>query len=137
MLSQEIDRRQCFERGNVARTGHHHIGFSAVVSTYPLPNADTSSAVFDGRLHVEPLQCGLLAGDDHIDIMAAPQTMIGDRKQAIGVGRTQGMGLRAVDKVRFARGTTWKSPQSPLLQFPSLGIYKSNLLGSPGGNLLL
>ena len=85
MLPQKIDRRQCFERGDVARTDHHRIGFSPVVGTCPLPNADPSCAMFDGRIYVEPLQCGLLAGDDHIDIMSAPQTVICDRKQAIGV----------------------------------------------------
>src|SRR5712692_8328974 len=87
MLPQEIDRCQCFERGDITGARHHDIGFGPVVCTCPLPNANTGSAVFDGGLHVEPLQCGLLAGNDHIDIMAASQTMIGDGKQAIGVGR--------------------------------------------------
>ena len=30
---------------------------------------------------------GLFAGDDHIDVIAAAQAVVGDREQAVGIGR--------------------------------------------------
>jgi hypothetical protein len=50
----------------------------------PFPNAEPGRAVFDGGIHVQPLQLGLLAGDD--DIIAAAQTVVGYGQQGIGVG---------------------------------------------------
>ena len=43
--------------------------------------------MLDGRVHVEPLRLGLLSGDDHVDIIAAAQAVVGHRKQGIGVRR--------------------------------------------------
>ena len=44
-------------------------------------------AVLDGRIHVEPLRGGLLAGHDHVDVVAAPQAMVRHAQQRVGVGR--------------------------------------------------
>ena len=41
----------------------------------------------DCRVHVQPLGCRLFAGNDHIDIVAAAQAVIGHRQQCIGIGR--------------------------------------------------
>ena len=41
----------------------------------------------NGLLHGQPLRRRVLAGDDHVDIMPAAQTMIHYRQQAVGVGR--------------------------------------------------
>ncbi len=41
----------------------------------------------DGRLDVEPLPFRLLAGNDQINVVAATQTMVGDREQTVGVRR--------------------------------------------------
>ena len=40
-----------------------------------------------GRIDVEPLPLRLLSGNDQVDVIAASQTVIGHRQQAIGVGR--------------------------------------------------
>ena len=41
----------------------------------------------DGRGHVEPLRRRLLAGDDHVDVVAAAQTVVRHREQRVRVGR--------------------------------------------------
>ncbi len=43
--------------------------------------------MFDGGIHVQPLQLRLFAGDDDIDVVAAAQAMVGDREQRVGVRR--------------------------------------------------
>ena len=43
--------------------------------------------MLDGSVHVEPLRRGLFAGDDHIDVIAAAQAVIGHGEQCVGVGR--------------------------------------------------
>ena len=40
-----------------------------------------------GLIHRQPLRRGLLAGDDHVDVVPAAQAVVGDREQAVGVGR--------------------------------------------------
>ena len=41
--------------------------------------------MLDGSLHIQPLQFGLLAGYDYIDVVPAAQAMIGHREKAIGI----------------------------------------------------
>ena len=41
----------------------------------------------DRGVHVEELRRGLLAGHDHVDEVAAPQALVGDRQQRVGVRR--------------------------------------------------
>jgi hypothetical protein len=41
----------------------------------------------DCLVHGQPLRRWLLAGDDEIDVIAAAQAVVGDRQQAVGVGR--------------------------------------------------
>ena len=41
--------------------------------------------MLDGGFHVEILQCGLLSGDDNIDVIATAQTMVGHREQRVCV----------------------------------------------------
>src|SRR5262249_35607304 len=53
----------------------------------PLPDAEASLAVLDRLIHRQPLRCRLLAGDDDVDVVPAAQAVIGDRQQAVGVGR--------------------------------------------------
>jgi hypothetical protein len=43
--------------------------------------------VFDGGIHVQPLQFRLFARNDHIDVIAASQAMVGDGEQGVGVRR--------------------------------------------------
>src|SRR5438270_9394655 len=44
-------------------------------------------AVLDRLIHRQPLRGRLLARNDDIDVVAAAQAVVGDRQQAIGVGR--------------------------------------------------
>ena len=106
VLPQQVDRRQRLERRHVAGAGHHHVGLAALVVARPLPDADARGAVADGRVHVEPLQLGLLAGHDHVDVVAAAQAVVGHRQQAVGVRRQvdpDDVGLLVDDVVDEAR----------------------------------
>ena len=78
VLPQHFDRRQRFQRRHVAAAGHHDIRLAALVVAGPFPDADAGGAMLDGRVHVQPLRRGLLAGDDHVDVIAAAQAMVGD-----------------------------------------------------------
>ena len=75
------------ERRHVAGAGQHHVGLCAFVAARPVPHADPARAVRDRLLHRQVVQRGLLAGDDHVDVVAAAQAVVGDRQQAVGVGR--------------------------------------------------
>ena len=52
-------------------------------SQMPMPAVQCLTAC----VHVQPLRRRLLAGDDHVDAVAAAQAMVGDGQQRIGVGR--------------------------------------------------
>ena len=41
----------------------------------------------NGRVHIEPLQLGLFAGDNYVYVVPTAQTMIRHRKQRVGVRR--------------------------------------------------
>ena len=43
--------------------------------------------MLDGLVHRQPLRRRLLAGDDDVDVVAAAEAVVGDREQAVGVGR--------------------------------------------------
>src|ERR1700730_698019 len=75
-----------FESGNIAGAGHDNVGRAFVVAG-PLPGAESRGAMADCGVHVQPVGRGLLSGADEIDIVAAAQAVIGDREQAIRVGR--------------------------------------------------
>ncbi len=87
MLTEKVYGSERLQRRNVAGASHHHIRLRTLIVAGPFPDAYASGAVFDRRIHVQPLMSGLFASDDHVDIVAAPQTMIGHGKQRIGVGR--------------------------------------------------
>ena len=86
-LAQQRGRGQRFLRGDVAGRGHHYIGFAALVVARPVPDADALGAVLDGGVHVHVLQVHLLVGDDHVDVVLAPQAVIGDGQEAVHVRR--------------------------------------------------
>src|SRR6185436_398433 len=52
-----------------------------------LPYPDARRAMTDRLLHRQPLRRGLFSRHDDVHIMPAPQTMVGGRKQAIGIRR--------------------------------------------------
>jgi hypothetical protein len=79
-------RRPAFRAWDVAAAGHHHVGLAPLSllahSQMPMPAVQCLMAD-----PCQPLQRGLLAGHDHVDVVAAAQAMIGDREQRVGVGR--------------------------------------------------
>ena len=87
VLLQNRDRRERFHGGDVAGAGHHHIGLCAVVGGGPIPDADALGAVGHGFFHGEVLQMLLLVGDDHVDVIARAQAMVGHAEQAVRIGR--------------------------------------------------
>ena len=87
LAPQEIDGRQRLERRHVAAARHHDVGIGVVVVARPRPDPGALGAVLDRRVHVEPLRRGLLAGDDHVDVIARPQAVIDGREQRVRVGR--------------------------------------------------
>ena len=86
VLAQEGHGGERLEGRHIAGAGHDHIGVTRIVAG-PLPDARAGGAVANGRIDVEPLPLRLLAGNDQVDVVAAAQTVIRDRQQAVGVGR--------------------------------------------------
>ena len=87
VLSQQVDGRQRFKRGNIPGAGHDHVRLATLIVRSPWPDAYACSAVFDRSFHVQPLQRRLFAGDDDVHIVAAAQAVIGDGEQGVGIGR--------------------------------------------------
>ena len=69
------------------RQGHDHIRLLALVVGGPLPDTQALGAVLDGLLHGEVLHSRVLGGHDHIDIVAAADTVVKTAEQAVGIGR--------------------------------------------------
>ena len=87
MLAKEIHGGQRFQRRHVAAAGHHDVRFASLVVAGPFPDADARRAMFDRLVHRQPLRSRLFAGDDDVDIVAAAQTVIGDRQERVRVRR--------------------------------------------------
>ena len=85
VLPDEVGGRQRLERRDIARAGHHDVRFSGIVAG-PIPDPDAARAVHDRIVHRQVVERPLLARHDDIDVLAAAQTVIGDRKQAVRVG---------------------------------------------------
>ncbi len=85
MGAKQIDGRERLERGNISAAGHDHVGLGALIVAGPFPDPDPGRAVLDRRIHVQVLQGGLLARDDHVHVISAPQTVVGDREESVGV----------------------------------------------------
>ena len=108
--SQVVRGSEGFRARHVAGAGHHHVGIDAPIAAGPFPDAESFGAVLYRRVHVEPLQLGLLAGDDNVDVVAAAQAVIGHREQGICIGRQvdpNDLGLfvdRVIDETRILVG---------------------------------
>ena len=87
VLAQQCGGRQGLHRRHVAAARHDHVGFGTLVVAGPVPDADALRAVRDRRLHIQILQVDLLVRDDDVDVVDAAQAMVGDRQQAVGIGR--------------------------------------------------
>ena len=62
-------------------------GSRPAVVARPVPDADARGAVLDRLVHRQPLRRGLLAGDDHVDVVAAAQAVVGHAQQAVRIRR--------------------------------------------------
>ena len=71
----------------VPAAGQHHVRFGAPIVAGPFPDADALAAVHLGLVDVQPLWHRALAGDDHVDVVAAAQAVVSHRQQRVGVGR--------------------------------------------------
>jgi hypothetical protein len=87
MMPDQLDGGKGFQRRHVAAARHHHVGLLAAVVARPFPDSQSGLAVLDRLVHRQPLRRRLLASDNDVDVVAAPQAVIGHREQAIGVRR--------------------------------------------------
>ncbi len=69
VLPQKSGRCQGFRSGDVAGAGHHHVGFTPLIVTGPIPDADALGAVLNGFFHAQVLKMRLLIGNDDIYIV--------------------------------------------------------------------
>src|SRR2546423_248382 len=76
-LAQDRDGGQRLQRRNVAAAREDDVRLGAVVVRRPVPDADSARAMDDRVVHREVLQRGLLAGDDHVHVVAAAQAVVG------------------------------------------------------------
>ncbi len=83
---QQGHRGQCLQRRHVAGACHDDVRIIIAVAR-PMPDTGARGAMANGRIAVEPLPFRLLAGDDKVDVVAAAQTVIGHRQQAVRVRR--------------------------------------------------
>src|SRR5271166_3350745 len=72
---------------SVGTSPHQAIRLAAHVVAGPLPDAEASLTVLDRLVHGQPLRSRLLARDHDVDVVAAAQAMVGNRKQAVSVRR--------------------------------------------------
>ena len=106
MLVEQVHRGGGLERRHVAGAGHHDVGVAALVVARPVPDPDSPRAVGDRLVHAEIVERRLLPGNHDVDVLAAAQAVVGDREQAVGVGRqvdTDDLGFLVHDEVDEAR----------------------------------
>ena len=107
MLVQQVNSCQCFHCRHIACAGHYYIRFAIPVITGPLPNANSGAAVFDSRIHVQPLWLVLFSGNDDINKIPAAKALVCYIKQGVGIRReknTDDIGFfihHEVDKARI------------------------------------
>ncbi len=88
VLAEQGRRGQYLHGGHVAGAGEYDVRFAgAVVGAGPLPDAGATRHVGAGLVDRQPVEAGLFAGDDHIDLVAAAQGVIGHGEQGVGVRR--------------------------------------------------
>jgi len=80
MLAEQSSRRQGFQGRDIARTGHHYVGFAPLVVAGPIPDADALGAVFDGFTHVQVLKVRLFIRDAPMGMDSATISWPGSRE---------------------------------------------------------
>ena len=88
-LAEDRGGGQRLQCGNLPGAGQHDVGHRAgiVAIPGPLPDAEPTGAVQRGVGHREPVLLGLLSGDDHVDVVPRPQTVVVRGQQGVGVRR--------------------------------------------------
>src|SRR5215211_1771594 len=86
--AQPLGRRHGLQGGDVAGAAENDVGlFPFGYVGCPLPDGGARGSVRYRCLHVQPLQLELLVDHDQVDVVAAPETVVGHREEAVGVGR--------------------------------------------------
>src|SRR5262249_8278118 len=87
LLPQQHCSCQGLLRGDIAGGCHNQVGLAALIATCPVPNTDALRTVLDSGVHVQVLEVQLLVGNDHINVVLAPESVIRYRQQTFRVGR--------------------------------------------------
>jgi len=106
VLAEQRRRGQRLERRYVAAAGEHDVRLTGLVVRRPVPDPGAARAMNNRVLHREEGQRGLLAGDDHVHVVPAAETVVGDREKRVGVGRqvdADHLGLLVCDVIDEAR----------------------------------
>ena len=86
-LAEDVGRGEDLERRNVTRTAEHDVRLPTLIVAGPRPDAGAAGRVQDGVGHREPVRAHLLAGHDHVHVVAAAQAVVGDRQEGVRIGR--------------------------------------------------
>src|SRR5271166_5224198 len=87
LLSQQHRCGQRLLCRYIASRGHNDIRLATLIVARPFPDADALRAMHNSGVDIQVLEVELLVGDDYIDVVLAPQAMIGYRQETIAVGR--------------------------------------------------
>ena len=118
VLAQPASRRHRLERRDVAGAGQTTSGSAPWSLLAQCHTRRAAGAVFDGRVHVEPLELRLLVDDNQVHVVTAAQAMVRDRQQAVCVwrqvdaGHAPPFGQDHIDKP----GALWLNPLWSLRQ---------------------
>ena len=116
VLAQDRGGGERLERRDVAAHASTTSRLAAFVVRGPVPDAEPARAVRDRLVHGEVVQRRLLAGHDHVHVVAAAQAVVGDREQRVRVGRqvdADDLGLLVHDVVDEARDPGARSRCGP------------------------
>ena len=87
MFLQQPRCRAYLDGRHVSRASQDHIGLTTFVVGRELPGRSSPRTMFKSLDHGQPLQLGLLATGDDVDVVAAPHAMVEDAQEAVAVRR--------------------------------------------------
>src|SRR5215213_6459238 len=87
ILAKPVCRRDGLKGRDVASAAQHDVGLLTFGYVgCPLPDRRTEREVLDGRVHIEPLELGLLVYGDEVDVVTASEAVVGAGEEGVGVG---------------------------------------------------
>src|SRR5260370_20297025 len=86
LLAKQLRCRKGLLGRYITGRSHDQVRLPILVVARPVPNADALGAMLDRGFHIQILKMQLLVGNDHVDIVLAPQAVIGYGQQTIDVG---------------------------------------------------